>query len=162
MLDFVIFESLPEASSGRFVSTEPPLLGGCVNVYKIRKSHERPSRLDETLDFVIGHFASTKCSLLPISTDKNSKSWHFAKEGGQSAQRIKFDYFSEFPGVVILLEREGGFGRLAWKGSKNMAPPGGYQVSADDHFPAEGGQNLEKRWVDNPRCDKRIFPRFTG
>ena len=82
MLDFVIFESLPEASSGRFVSTEPPLLGGCVNVYKIRKSHERPSRLDETLDFVIGHFASTKCSLLYISIDKNSKSWHFAREGG--------------------------------------------------------------------------------
>ena len=32
MLDFVIFESLPEASSGRFVSTKPPLLGGYVNV----------------------------------------------------------------------------------------------------------------------------------
>ena len=60
-------------------------------------------------------------------------------------QRIKFDYFSEFPGVVILLEREGGFGRLAWKGSKNMAPPGGYQVSADGHFLAEGCQNLEKK-----------------
>ena len=82
MLDFVIFESLPEASSGRFVSTEPPLLGGCVNAYKIRKSYERPSRLDETLDFVIGHFASTKCSLLYISIDKTSKSWHFAREGG--------------------------------------------------------------------------------
>ena len=82
MLDFVVFESLSEALSGRFVSTEPLLLGGYVNVLKIRKSHERPSRLDETLDFVIGHFASTKCSLLYISIDKTSKSWHFAREGG--------------------------------------------------------------------------------
>ena len=100
-------------------------MGALANVEKIEKSHERPSRLDETLTFVNGHFASTKCSLLHFSSDKNSKSWHFAREGGQSAQRIKFDYFSDFPGVAILLEREGGFCRLAWKGMKNMAPPGG-------------------------------------
>ena len=33
----------------------------------------------------------------------------------------------------------------------------GYQVSADSHFPSEGGQNLENGGVGNPRFDKRVF-----
>ena len=60
MLTFAIFEGLPEAKSERLVSTEWPSVGFFPNMQKIRKSMKWPSRLDETLTFVIAHSASTK------------------------------------------------------------------------------------------------------
>ena len=43
------------------------------------------------------------------------------------------------------------------KGAKTWHRQGGYQVSADGNFLAEGGQKLENGKVGNPRFDKRVF-----
>ena len=56
-----------------------------------------------------------------------------------------------------MLEREGGFCRLAWKGSKNMAPPGGVSSFCGWLFSCRGRPKFGKQKGWQPTLRQTSF-----